>query len=159
MTQKTHILYPALVAGLVVIGISVFFGVRTEEAVKENPSQAATVSRTIMVGADFVEAELADTIEERARGLSGRTELKDGEGMLFVFDEDGLYSFWMKDMLIPIDMFWLSAEGEIVYIVESVAPESYPESFVSERPARFVLELPAGYAAAHEVSVGDIVRL
>jgi uncharacterized membrane protein (UPF0127 family) len=79
--------------------------------------------------------------------------------MLFVFPEDGLYSFWMKDMLISIDILWISADGEIVHIVERVSPESYPEHFVSESPARYVLELPAGYVGSRGISVGDIVRL
>ena len=46
-----------------------------------------------------VKVEIVDTVESRALGLSGRAELKDGNGMLFVFDDVGKYNFWMKNTL------------------------------------------------------------
>ena len=52
--------------------------------------------------------DLAATNEEKRRGLSGRNGLEENEGMLFVFEEPGFYSFWMKDMLFPIDIIWIS---------------------------------------------------
>ncbi|MDO8575927.1 MAG: DUF192 domain-containing protein, partial [bacterium] len=81
------------------------------------------------------------------------------EGMLFVSPEDGGHAFWMKDMLFPIDILWISADGRVVYMAENVSPDTYPQSFRPDAPARYVLELPAGYAGAHGVSVGDVVRL
>jgi uncharacterized membrane protein (UPF0127 family) len=79
--------------------------------------------------------------------------------MLFVFPEDGRYSFWMKDMTYAIDVLWLSKEGQIVYAIPGLAPESYPKTFTSDTPARYVLELRAGFMDLHNVSVGDFVSL
>jgi len=78
--------------------------------------------------------------------------------MLFVFPKDGKYAFWMKDMHFPIDIIWLSAEGSVVYMAQNVPPGSFPQTFRPDVLARYVLELPAGYAKEYNVVVGDIVR-
>ena len=77
----------------------------------------------------------------------------------FVFPKDGIYAFWMKDMLFSIDILWLSARGSVVYMAQNVSPDTYPQSFQPEMLARYVLELPAGYVKEYNVVVGDIVRL
>src|SRR3989338_1806519 len=78
------------------------------------------------------------------QSLSGRSGLAEGEGMLFVFPQDGKYGFWMKDMRFSIDILWLNASGMVVYMAQNVSPDSFPKSFESDVPARYVLELPAG---------------
>ena len=62
---------------------------------------------------------------------------------------------WMKDMQFPIDILWLDAEYKIVFIKHVSTPETYPESFYSDVPARYVLELPAGFAREHDFKIGD----
>ena len=112
-----------------------------------------------IVGDTPVSILLADTPEKRTQGLSGRKSLGADQGMLFVFPEEGIYSFWMKDMRFSIDILWLSSSGEVVHIVESVTPESYPASFTPGKAALYVLELPAGFARVHGVTLGSIVML
>lgn len=99
--------------------------------------------------------EIADDDEERRLGLSGREKLDDGRGMLFVYEESGVKSFWMKDMLIPIDIIWINSEGEVVHIEEGVSPDTYPETFVNDLPAQYVLEIPAGDTSKYAIGVGD----
>ena len=79
--------------------------------------------------------------------------------MLFQFDADGQWGIWMKDMKFPIDILWADASGAIVYIVSDATPASYPTVFTPPLPARYVLELPAGYLAAHKLKVGDTLAL
>lgn len=114
--------------------------------------------RTVEVGGNMVRVTVADTDEARQRGLSGRRGLAADEGMLFVFPQDGAYAFWMKDMLFSIDILWISGDGKVVYMAEDVSPDTYPQSFRSDVPARYVLELPAGYAKEYTVNIGDVVR-
>lgn len=114
---------------------------------------------TVQIGGRSVTVSIASTPEARARGLGGRASLAGDEGMLFVFDSDAKYRFWMKDMRFPIDILWLSSDGNVVDMRENVFPETYPEVFTPVAPARYVLELPAGLAKAYSVKVGDIVRL
>ena len=113
---------------------------------------------TLRIGSASVVAEVADTDALRSRGLSGRAHLPEGQGMWFIFDTDGLWSFWMKDTLIPLDMLWVDAQGSVVYIAHNVRPESYPQSYQSSVPARYVLEVPGGWAQARGVVEGDRVE-
>ncbi len=115
--------------------------------------------RTIQLKGQTIRISVADTGASREQGLGGRAGLAEDEGMLFVFPKDGEYAFWMKDMRFPIDIMWLSADGSIVYMAQNVSPDSFPQTFRPDVPARYVLELPSGYAKEYNVVVGDIVRL
>ena len=101
---------------------------------------------------------IADTPKTQAQGLSGTDSLPDDQGMLFVFPQDGTYQFWMKDMKYALDILWLDDAGHIVYIKENLSPDTYPASFGPTAPARYVLEVNAGFVAAHNVQLGDIVH-
>lgn len=122
-------------------------------------TQLVAPTPRVTLKGESIRVTIADTVEMRAKGLSGRTSLAWDEGMLFVFDTDGQYGFWMKDMHMGIDILWLDQSGKIVHIAERVMPESYPEAFVPRFPARYVLELPADWVRAHGVSLGDTVDL
>ncbi|QQG38342.1 MAG: DUF192 domain-containing protein [Candidatus Kaiserbacteria bacterium] len=117
------------------------------------------VGETVELDGQIIRISVADTDEERQLGLSGREGLAQDEGMLFIFPEDGLHAFWMKDMLFSIDILWLSAEGKIVHIEKSVSPDTFPSSFSPSAPARYVLELPAGFSERYTVMQGDVVHL
>ena len=130
-----------------------------------SPTQTAAPAAepvVLEVGEAEVAVEVVDTPEKRARGLSGRTELAEGEGMLFVFDQKDQYqTFWMKDMLIPIDILWID-NAEIVKIDANAPPE--PDTtdleltlYLSEQSVDYVLEVPAGYAEANDIVVGTKV--
>ncbi len=100
------------------------------------------------------EIELADTQEKRMQGLSGRKDIADDYGMLFIFEEAAKHGFWMKDMLFAIDIVWLSDDGTIVHIEHSVSPASYPSVLAPAVPASFALETRAGYAKDHGWDTG-----
>lgn len=106
-----------------------------------------------------VGAYIADTPEERAKGLSNREYLREEDGMLFIFDEEGLYSFWMKDTLIPLDIMWIDEDLKIVHIEKNIRPETYPASYRSPVPARFVLEVNAFFSDTFNIKVGDRVSI
>lgn len=103
--------------------------------------------------------EIATTTWARERGLSGRASLSSDYGMLFVFAIDERYGFWMKDMLVPIDIFWLDAQGQVVSLAERVATSSYPTVFYPTAPARYVLETVAGFAEVHNIATGTPLLL
>lgn len=114
---------------------------------------------TLNLGATTIAAEVADTPALRERGLGGRTSLAEGSGMWFVFDTDDYWPFWMKDTLIPLDMLWVAADGTIVTIARDVRPESYPQAYEPTQPARYVLEVPAGFAASRGIAEGQIIHI
>jgi len=103
--------------------------------------------------------EYALTEEERERGLGGRTSLPEDYGMLFVFPKDGRYGFWMKDTLVPLDIFWLDSTGKVVSLALEVDPSSYPNVFYPSAPARYVLETAAGFARSYSIATGTPLLL
>lgn len=105
-----------------------------------------------------VRLEVAATDPARARGLMYRTELADGDGMLFVFERDADHTFWMKNTLISLDMVFIAADGRIVGIHPDAKPLSTALVGVGH-PSRFVLEVPGGWAARHGVAPGQRVEL
>jgi len=107
----------------------------------------------VIFGADTVEAEVARTYEERERGLMYRESLAKGRGMLFVFPDAQIRSFWMKNTFIPLDIAYLDAELRIVDI-QPMEPESL-DSHPSALPAMFALEVPLGWFEEVGIAVGD----
>lgn len=109
----------------------------------------------------MVRAEVARNQEQKSRGLMFRDTLPEGRGMLFPFERDGTYGFWMKNVRFPIDMLWLDPDLKVVHSESSVpgCPEEPCLIYRSPTPARYVLELPAGYAERHGVAVGSTVKL
>jgi hypothetical protein len=103
-----------------------------------------------------VAVEIADTPETRARGLMYRKELGADRGMLFLFERDGDWKFWMKNTLISLDMMWISSDGRIVGVVADTEPLSL-RSVGPGVPARAVLEVNAGFARKHGIAAGDRV--
>ena len=104
--------------------------------------------------------EIVDTPQERALGLSHRTYLGDYEGMYFVFEENTNSSFWMKDMLIPLDLIFVDESGLIVDIKESLQPcaETCPSVF-SGTTYRYVLEVNSGFCSTNDVKIGNSVQV
>ena len=125
--------------------------------------RAGSATRAMAVFPDrtVVSLEVARTEAERNRGLMQRASMAERDGMIFLFDRPGIYPFWMKDTLIPLDMFWTDTSGRVVWIAESVPPckaDPCPE-YPPKAVASYVIETNAGFAKKHGVKVGDLVSL
>jgi uncharacterized membrane protein (UPF0127 family) len=103
--------------------------------------------------------DLATSTASREQGLGGRSSLPRDHGMLFVFEKLDQYGIWMKDMHIPIDIFWLDDKRQVVYLAQDVSPETYPDVFYPSMPALYVLETNAGFAREHSITVGTVLEL
>jgi len=103
-----------------------------------------------------IDIEIADDDYQRERGLMYRRTMEDNQGMLFIFGEDEFRSFWMKNTHLPLDIMYLDANKIIVDIHESTVPYS-EVSVPSSAPARYVVEVVAGFSARHLLSPGDSV--
>jgi uncharacterized protein len=116
-------------------------------------------SPLVMPNRQRLKAEIADDQNERQQGLSGRDKLADDGAMLFKFEQasDGI-CFWMKDMKFPIDMIWLDTNKKVVTVRSNVAPETYPNSFCPDSPAKYVIEIPAGKSEEYGLKAGAEVR-
>ncbi len=87
----------------------------------------------------------------------GRISLEAGKGMLFVFETEGEYGFWMKNTLIPLDMIWIDGKNKVIYIKENAAPcKTEPcETFGPGRKAKYVLEINGGMNEKLGIKIGD----
>lgn len=115
-----------------------------------------------------VRLEVADTEPLRQRGLMYRRALAADDGMIFVFDEPGFYPFWMKNTLVPLDIFWVAADGTIVSIQQDVPPCGNTSPLDMDCPtwppragttATYVIETQAGFARRHGLREGQRVRV
>jgi uncharacterized membrane protein (UPF0127 family) len=110
----------------------------------------------LVVGDHRITAELAVKDPERQRGLMFRTALPRDHGMLFVFPEERVLGFWMRNTAIPLSIAYADSTGTIVHIADL---EPHSEASVSSlRPARYALEMNRGWFARHGVFVGDSIR-
>ena len=101
-----------------------------------------------------IDLEIADNEYERQLGLMNRKEMKENEGMLFIFPRQDYQSFWMRNTLISLDIMFVNDQKEIVTIHKNtkiLSETSYPSS----APSIYVVETLAGFADRHNIQVGD----
>jgi uncharacterized membrane protein (UPF0127 family) len=107
----------------------------------------------LIFGNDTVRAEVASTPGQRSQGLMGRPTVPEGTGMLFVFEDEEIRSFWMRNTLVSLDIAFLDSEFRIVDIQQM---EAQSEDFHDSRqPAMYALEVPMGWLEARGIRVGD----
>lgn len=117
------------------------------------------VSKVIFPNGKSVVVQIADSVDEQKKGLSGIKNLDINKGMLFVYQTKLVHNFWMKDMFIPIDIIWIS-DNKIVDISQGLVPESYPDSTYSPKhPVNKVLEVNAGFVKKNNIKVGDMLDI
>ena len=103
-----------------------------------------------------IDAEVADSPEERTQGLMFRESLPQNHGMIFIFEGEGIYPFWMKNTLIPLDIIWLNENKEVVKIMQTLPCMEEPcEIYNPEVQARYVIEINGGFAEENNIQVGD----
>ena len=105
-----------------------------------------------------IDVEVADTDSARERGMMQRTGFpNDRSGMLFPFDQEQPQSFWMSNTPVALDIIFADADSQIVGISKYTTPFSN-ERYESGEPAKFVVEVPAGFIDSHGLLKGDRIR-
>jgi uncharacterized membrane protein (UPF0127 family) len=133
-----------LIAGTLYLGYIVL---------KPAPSNTA---RIVIVGVTL-NVEIAKTPSDQEKGLSDRDSIAPDHGMLFVFDSEGSWGFWMKGMRFSLDIIWFDSQRHAVYIEQALlpcTPQNCPV-YVPPVKATYVLEVNAGFVRAHNISLGD----
>ena len=150
-------------AGLIVLLIvfSDIFVTNTENVTNEqlavvtfSPNNSTSVAMT---------CEVASSPEERLMGLMFREELPVDEGMLFVYEYPHNVSFWMKNVLIPLDIIFLNESGTVINVeeadVEIDVPDEEIESYFSGGSAQYVVEINQGLCKLYGIGVGTNVSI
>jgi uncharacterized membrane protein (UPF0127 family) len=127
--------------------------------------QNQTKKGSVKIENQGIKVDIADNVTLQTKGLSGRSILNENEGMLFVFPDNKIRYFWMKDMLFPIDIIWITKEGKIVDIEknapkpEANTPDYKLPIYTSPEPVSYVLEVNAGFSERHNIAANDIVQI
>ena len=130
------------------------------DAFTEPTSSSSSSMQTIILGSSNGTAlqltvELADDPAEWEYGLMERTELPEGSGMLFVFGGEQPLEFWMKNTLVPLDVLFFDAAGLFLssQTMEPCTADPCP-LYPSSKPAKYALEVPAGFVEKYKVEAG-----
>lgn len=130
-------------------------------ATKQNEGQKLA-TKQIKVGTKSIRAEIADEENERMTGLMFRTKMPENEGMLFIFENERVLAFWMKNTRIPLTIAYADRLGKIVDI-QDMEPASEmdmnPRTYPSAQPAQFALEMNKGWFKKNGVNIGDKIQL
>ena len=160
MSKKVVVsIWLVVLAGLIILSVGLWY--QSGNASKDEQLVFTDDSvRTVIANLNnyTYELMLSDTPQLRSQGLSGQQDLGESEGMLFVFDDDGLHGFWMKDMNFAIDIIWIDKNYRVVSIEPRVSPSSFPNVYQPTAPARYVIEITSGHADAIGLKPGDIVN-
>lgn len=144
-----------IIAGVVLAVMIFAFTSTFSDKIPENIQRACIKDKACF------DVEIADTDEEKVRGLSGRENLTNSSGMLFIFEENIVPGFWMNEMKFPIDIVWIDKNLRVVDIDKGLTPcENIVlcPSYYPAKPVRYVLEVNSGEVWYREIQVGDKVE-
>jgi uncharacterized membrane protein (UPF0127 family) len=133
---------------------------QAHEPAPASPTKATAQPKVALAtpqGETVVAVEIVKTEAQIERGLMFREHLPPDQGMLFQMSEDKIWSFWMKNTLIPLDIIFISKDLTIAGIAANAEPRTETLREV-DKPSMYVLEVNGGYCAAHQVVAGAKVR-
>lgn len=162
---EAHLRYMRLMLFLF-LGFIFFLGCVQSPNTIPTPNPGSTLNPTtvefpaVCIQEKCVHVQLARTEAEKKRGLMGVTSLTNEEGMLFIWEEEGIYPFWMKDTLIPLDIIWIDADGTIIDIASLQPCEADPcPAYTPQGSAQYVLETNVGLMQQWETTIGEEARI
>ena len=160
MTTRAQALIPITIAAFI-IGIIGLLSIPQDSKLESVEFPRGTIK----VDEVPLEVQIADTEPRSVRGLMFQDQLPYDQGMIFVFDEPGLYSLWMLNMQFPLDMMWFDENGKIVHIERDVPPCKAAleiatcQSVVPEKEAVYVLEVTAGFIEQNNITKDSILTV
>ncbi len=134
----------------------VFVGIIANELNSNDIDITVNISKVCFDGS-CISVEIPRGMDEMARGLMFREKLNEDEGMLFIFQCEDKYPFWMKNMKFPIDIIWMDSNGRVVHIERSVPP-CKREPCIIYKPkvkAKYVLEVVANFTIKQNITLNS----
>ena len=160
MTTRAQALIPVTIAAVIIGAV----GLMTLPS--DSKLESVEFPRgTIMIDDVPLEVQIADSEPRRVRGLMFQEQLPYDQGMIFVFQEPGLYSLWMLNMQFSLDMIWFDNDGKVVHIEKNVLPCKTAleittcQSVVPDGEALYVLEVTSGFIDQNNVTKDSILSI
>jgi uncharacterized membrane protein (UPF0127 family) len=117
--------------------------------------------RIVFPDGTVIHVEIAADDPTREQGLMFRDQLPQDRGMIFIFPANGVYPFWMKNTLIPLDMIWIDEAHKVNFVGSDIPPckaDPCGNYGSTTMQSRYVLETAAGVAKKHKLVAGDVLR-
>jgi len=146
MTTRSQALIP-IAAAAVIVGIMGILSIPSDSKLESVEFPIGTIK----IDGTVLEVQVADTEPRRIRGLMFQDQLPYDQGMIFVFNESGVYSLWMLNMQFSLDMIWFDENGDIVHIEKNIPPCKTPteimacQSIIPSGNAKYILEVSSGF--------------
>jgi len=160
MTTRTQVLIPIFIAA-VIVGAAGLLSLPSESKLESVEFPMGTIK----VDDVPLQVQIADTEPRRIRGLMFQDQLPYDQGMIFVFDNPGLYSLWMLNMQFSLDMIWFDQDGKVVHIEKDVPPcktvveLTTCKSIVPDNEAVYVLEVTSGFIDQNNITKNSILSI
>ena len=160
MTTRTQALVPIFIAA-VIVGIVGLVSIPSESKLESVEFPRGT----IMVDDIPLVVQIADTEPRRVRGLMFQDQLPFDQGMIFVFNQPGLYPLWMLNMQFSLDMIWFDQDGKVIHIEKDVPPCKTPleiaacQSIVPDGQAIYILEVTSGFVDHNNITKDSILEI
>lgn len=132
----------------------------SSDEVREGPAEKPLKTMQVRINDSYLNLEVADDDASRMLGLMNRENLDIDGGMIFVHESERRLSYWMKNVLIPLDMIFINEDLEIVGVIENVpiCVEDPCPLYSIEETAKYVIEVNAGWFESNSLSVGDKIE-
>ena len=145
-----------------VLLLIVFFGfyLFSQNVINDIGADLKPIPARVCVKDKCFKVETVVTEEEQKIGLMNRDHLALDNGMLFIFERENIYDFWMKDVLISLDIIWIDKNNKIIFIKENAKPckTEKCELFGPNEKAKYVLEINGGLVERTEIKTWDVVK-
>lgn len=146
MATRTQTLIPVAIAA-VIIGAVGLLSIPSDSKLESVQFPRGTIK----IDDIALQVQVADTEPRRVRGLMFQDQLPYDQGMIFVFDDVGVYSLWMLNMQFSLDMIWFDKGGNIIHIEKDIPPcktalETMTcQSITPDGEALYILEVTSGF--------------
>ena len=135
--------------------ISCLISCKREKELHNDKTQIKKSQPFVIIDEDTLLVEISDTDKKRQLGLMFRDELDKNSGMLFIFDNERILSFWMKNTKIPLSIAFINSD-KIIVDMQDMQPLT-ETAHISRFPAIYALEVNKDWFINHNIKVGDRV--
>ncbi|WP_268543150.1 DUF192 domain-containing protein [Candidatus Nitrosotenuis cloacae] len=161
MASRAQILIPIAIAA-VIVGVVGMMAIPKDVKLE----QAEFPRGMIKIDDVLLQVQIADTKPLQTRGLMFQEKLPYDQGMLFVFEDEGVRSMWMLNMQFALDLIWIDADGNVVHIEEDTQPcksalETMSCTFTNgnEEMAKYVLEVSSGFVDKFNITKDSKIEI
>jgi hypothetical protein len=160
MVARLQILIPVAIAA-VIIGVAGILSIPSDSKLESVEFPRGT----ILIDDVPLQVQVADTAPRRVRGLMFQDQLPYDQGMIFVFDKEGIHSLWMLNMQFSLDMIWFDKDGNVIHIEKNIPPcktalETMTcQSITPDGESIYILEVTSGFVDKFKITPDSKLKI